>query len=163
MPGPAYTPSFQNVQKLAEVQSQLNLGQFSVDKPDLDKISIRGNTMVSPTGSFASYLQGAVTSELKLANKLADADAPELSAVIMENDLSVPIAPTGSGKMCVQFIVKKNKSPVFQKQVSGEVTFPSSFIGAVAIPNAIRAYPDLVANLLENLYGDSDFLNATKK
>ena len=161
--GPAYSPSFQNAQKLGELQSGVRLGQFSVEKPTLDTVSLRGNTMVSPTGSFASYLQGAVEAELKIANKLGDANAPELSAVILENDLSLPIAPTGSGKMLVRFTLKNNQAQLFQKQISGEVTFPSSFIGNVAIPNAARAYPDLVANLLGNLYGDTDFFNATKK
>lgn len=124
---------------------------------------MRADTLVSPSGSFASYLQGAVESELKMAHKLGDASALELSAIILENDLSVPVAPGGEGNIRVNFILKNRQESVFQKEITGTVKFPSSLFAAIAIPNAIRAYPDLVTHLLGNLYGDTDFFNATKK
>src|SRR5438552_27501 len=71
MKAPLYSPSFQNVQKLANVQSPISVGRFAVEKPSLDSVALRLESMTSPTGSYADYLKGAVSSELKMANKFS--------------------------------------------------------------------------------------------
>ena len=108
---PAYSPSFQNVQQIGNLKNPISVGTFSVDKPELDTISLRGNSMASANGSYGVYLRDAITSELKAAEKLSVAPGvPVLSARIMKNEIDASGISRGEGMIAAKFtLMRDNK------------------------------------------------------
>ena len=159
---PPYATSFQNVQQARELPHPVKVGQFKADKPAIDQISLRGNTLKPATGSFADYVRGAVVSELTVADKYSESAQDELIATLLENDLDASGFQIGNGKIAAHFTLRRNGGDSFSKTISAENSWPSSFVGATAIPNAVNAYPELVEKMLGKLYSDTDFVSALK-
>jgi hypothetical protein len=162
MVAPAYRPSLVNAQQLKNLPAPLALGEFSAERPDLEEISIRGNTMVAGQGTFSAYLKDAIKNELNLVSMLGTGENAELTAVLLVNELNTGNTVRGDGNISARFSVKKDQVQSYNKVLNAATTFPSSFIGAHAIPNAANAYPGLVQRLLEALYADQEFLNSGK-
>lgn len=159
---PPYATSFQNVQKIKKLQQPVNVGKFDLGSNELASISLRANTMKPAQGSFADYVRGAAVAELQQGNKLATDSQNELIATLTENVLDSSGFETGHGRMAARFTLKRGSTTSFNKTLSANVDWPSSFVGSIAIPNAVNAYPDLVEKLLGNLWSDPDFVNALK-
>ena len=159
---PPYASSFQNVQQARDLGHPIKVGTFALDKPQLAKIGVRGNTLTTANGSFADYVRGAAISELTMADRYSDSASDELVATLLENDLDATGMATGHGKIAARFTLKHNGGDTFSKTISAENSWPSSFVGAVAIPNAVNAYPGLVEKMLGQLYSDTDFVRALK-
>lgn len=160
---PPYRPSLVNAQQLKKLSQPLALGEFKAEKPELEQLSIRASSLEAKEGSYSAYLKDAIKSELLLASMLGSVGDAELIAILLENELNTSSIVTGEGKISAQFIVKNNQKITYNKVLKATTTFPSSFSGAHAIPNAINAYPELVQRLLESLYSDKDFATATNK
>jgi len=160
---PNYTPAFQNVEKVKALPSNVTLGNFSAQKPELEEVGIRGSAMKAGQGSFSSYLKDAVAAELKLGNKLGTTGDAELSAVILVNELNTGVGGTGDGTLSARFTVLRDKVTAYDKSLTAKTEFPSSFVGAIAIPNAVNAFVPLVQKLIETLFSDADFVKAVKK
>jgi len=160
---PPYRPSLINAQQLKKMTHPLALGEFSAEKPELEKITVRASTFEANDGSFSAYLKNAIKSELVLASMLGTEGDAELTATLLTNELNTSNLVTGEGKISARFFVIMNKALTYDKVREATITFPSSFFGAHAIPNAINAYPDLVQRLIETLYLDQDFAAATNK
>jgi hypothetical protein len=58
------------------------------------------------------------------------------------------------------FVVTRNGASVYDKLISVAHEWDSSFIGAIAIPEAINQYTQMYARLLEKLFADEDFKKA---
>jgi hypothetical protein len=160
---PNYSPAFQNAEKAKALPSNVTLGSFSAQKPELEEIGIRGNTMKASQGAFSSYLKDAVAAELKMGNKLGVTGDAELSAVILVNELNTGAGGTGDGTLSARFTVLQGKVMAYDKSLTAKTEFPSSFVGAIAIPNAAAAFVPLVQKLIETLFSDADFVKAVKK
>jgi hypothetical protein len=162
---PQYTASIDNVQKLKDTgSSNARVGDFQAasDASNATSLQIRASSMKSPyDGSYAKYVQAALTQELTIASKLAPNADVEISGILLKNELDAAMS-TGSADITVRFIVKKSGQIRYDAVKSAHHEWPSSFVGAIAIPRAVQEYPGVIQALLAALYSDPAFLQALK-
>lgn len=163
MVAPPYQVSIENVQELKRANLQeIQVGEIS-STPNLNTISLRGSKMKSPVGkSYGEYINAALVDELKLAKLWNGVSANVVTGEVIENDINVAGFSTGNGKLAVKFTVINNGDVLFDKVIAVETEFDSSFMGAVAIPNAQAHYVELVQTLFAALFSDNDFVTALK-
>lgn len=165
MVAPKYSFSPDQVQTLRDATlAPANVGDVVAAGPDAhnDSISLRGSGMHSPYGSYAKYLQEALTQDLREARLLDPHSSLEISAVLLKNDIDAAGFSTASANIEARFTVKRAGQIKFEKTKSAHIEWGSNFIGAIAIPRAQEHYPTLVSALLSKLYADADFLQALK-
>lgn len=163
MQAPPYQASLENVQtiKRAKVE-QLNVGNITSTK-ELNSISLRGSSMYSPVDkSYGVYLSKALENELKLAKLWSGVSATVLTGEMLTNDIDVSGFSEGTGEASAKFVVTRDNKVIFEKVISANHTFESSFIGAIAIPNAQAGYVNLVQKLIKNLFEDEAFISVLK-
>jgi hypothetical protein len=126
-------------------------------------ISLRGSAMGSPIGEgYADYLAAALRQELELARLLDDKSPIEVSGVLLKNDIAAGGTVTNSGEIEARFIVRRDEAVRYDAVKRAELTWESSFAGAVAIPLALQNYPKLVQKLLGELMSDTAFVASCK-
>lgn len=163
MQAPPYEASIENVQiiKRAKVK-QVKVGTITSTK-QLDSISLRGSSMYSPVNkSYGSYLQKALEDELKLAKLLSAVSSTVLTGEMLTNDINISSFSEGIGEASAKFVVTRDNKVIFDKIISTNHIFESSFIGAIAIPNAQASYVNLVQKLIKNLFEDKTFISVLK-
>lgn len=139
----------------------LAVGEFKLASglsPDLDKRqSSRGNPIYPPAGStFSGYLRDSLIADLKAAGKF-DASSPlSVQGQLTENRLSTGVS-TAEVVIGANFQVMRGGAVVFQKQIVQDDKWDSSFLGAIAIPQAMDHYGQAYNTLLSKLYADTDF------
>ena len=164
-PAPRYQPLLDNVEIIKRASGPVALGAFTV-KPgaaNATSIGIRASSMVSSVGAdYAAYLADALKQELELAGKLDPKSKVEISGVLLKNDITAAGMSTNSGEIEAAFVVKRDGVVKYQKSKRGELSWESSFAGAIAIPKAQQQYPLIVQELLAQLLADPEFTAALK-
>lgn len=157
-----YDASYDNVQVIKGGSPKpVAVDAFKAGSASVNDVSVRSNTALSPVGTgFQDYLQSALEAELKYAELLDPAAMTRISGVLKVNDISAAGISENSAKVGAEFTVLRNDKRVYQKQHVAEMSWESSFVGAVAIPRALQAYPKVVEKLLRTLYSDPDFQKA---
>ena len=154
-----------NIQKARALgAAPLAVGNFKAgpDVKDDAGISMRSNTISSPVqGSFAQYLKENLSVDLKAAGLLDPASKTVVSGELVESKLDSATSG-GSGSLGARFVVTRNGAQVFEKSLRVQATWPSSFVGAVAIPAAVNNYGGLYRELIGKLLDDPDFRRALK-
>ncbi|WP_425257673.1 hypothetical protein ACPOLB_19405 [Rubrivivax sp. RP6-9] len=164
-PAPNYRPSLDNVEAIKAQAATVALGAFSVPAmaPGATAISLRGSSMVSPVGAdYAAYLGDALRQELQLAGRLDPASQVVVSGVLLKNDIAAGGFSTNSGEIEARIAVHRASQLRHEKTYRAELSWESSFIGAIAIPKAQQQYPVLVQTLLRQMFSDTSFLEALK-
>lgn len=160
---PRYQPSIDNVDALKKAPTSVALGSFTVQAGVGGPITLRANSMTSPVGAnYAAYLADALQQELTLAGKLDPKSTIEISGVLVKNDIAAGGVSTNSGEVEARIVVTNNGTQRFDKVKRAELSWESSFAGAIAIPKAQQHYPMIVQKLLAQLWGDADFQAALK-
>lgn len=167
MTAPPYAPQVDNVAKLRNTEvGDVKVGAFTSapqGKHNADPISLRGSKMHSPVNdSYSAYLADALKQELSLAEKYSDTSTTEVTGTLQRNDLDATGFSKGEGEIEARFVVTKAGQVSYDQVKSAETTWSSSFVGAIAIPAAVQAYPVLVQKLLDTLFSDPEFLKALK-
>lgn len=160
MKAPPYQASVENIQplKLAKVKP-LSVGEFNSTKK-LDSISLRGSRLVSPSGTYGIYLTKAIEEELKLAKLWSGVSSTVVSGTLIRNNIDISEFSTGTGDISVNFIVTTDGKIVYERIISADHVFDSSFMGSIAIPNGQSNYMNLVQKLIKNLFSDKAFIDA---
>jgi len=164
---PGYTPDYSVLDSLKR-QKLTKIAVEPVSPKDADatvnKISLRGiNSLVSPSESFAKYLEDAIISDLTDVNLLDQNSSLRLTVMLLKNDLDLSNFSYGYGSIQAQFGLNRDGVVLFNKKIAEQTRFESSFVGAVAIPKAQSEYPNLVRALLKALYSDQEFIDALRK
>jgi hypothetical protein len=162
-----YRPTASNVETLRTANmAAVQVGAFALapGKPaSLDQSVLpRGTIVVSPiNNSFALFLKDALTQELRAAGKL-DPNAPiVISGLLTHTALDAPMG-TGKGALAASFSVVRDGRRVFNKELEERAEWPSSFVGADAVPTAVNQFTDLYKKLIGQLLNDRDFKQATQ-
>lgn len=132
--------------------------------PEMDKVQggLRGSTVAAESGSFAQYLRDTLVAELKAAG-LYDSGAPaQVNAQLTDSQLDAAIG-TGTGRLAARFTVQREGRSVFDKELAIDERWDSSFLGAVALPEAINRYSQFYKRLVAQLFNDADFRKALAK
>lgn len=161
-------PTIDNTARLRGAPLQkAGLGTFAVDssKPaSLDQsVSMRGSSLHSPVnGSFAQYLKETLRAELDAAG-LYDATSPAvITGTLIDTDVDAAIG-TGTARLSARFVVTRNGATAFDKVLTANSSWESSFMGAVAIPLAASKYQELYRKLAGQLFEDPAFRKALAK
>ena len=68
----------------------------------------------------------------------------------------------GTSDLSARFVVHKDGKEVYNKVHKSHLEWESSFIGSIAIPNAINKYSESVQKLVSTFLLDKDFINSVK-
>jgi len=160
--------SIDNIQKeKASGAGPMAVGEFKLAPglaADLDKgVSIRSNQVSSPVeGSFAAYLKETLRTDLQAAGLLDPASKTVVSAQLTRSQVDAPM-DTGTAKVSARFVVKRDGRTAYDRELSASDSWPSSFVGATAIPAAINHYGSLYRSLVATLFGDKEFIAAVAR
>jgi hypothetical protein len=162
------SPSIENIGKArASRTAPVAVGVFRVDpkaSPDIDKgLNVRSNTVSSPIeGSFAQYLKQTVVTDLRASGLYDSTSQTILSGFLTESMLDVP-SDTGQASLGAHFVLTRTGKTIYEKDLKARTTWPSSFVGAVAIPEGINRYTGLYHALVGELLDDPDYQSANAK
>jgi hypothetical protein len=143
----------------------VNVGEFKLAAGlnlALDKsVSVRGNQVDSPNGnSFSLYLKESLIADLKAAGKY-DATAPlSIQGELTENELNAAGFSEANAVLAAHFTVKNGNQLIYDRVLRQQSTWKSSFVGAIAIPEARNQYANGYTKLLAQLYADQNFRTA---
>lgn len=164
-PLPPYSPSVANADITTKLAAPIAVGKFGYAQgreAELNHVSGRGMSFESPVeGSIAAYFAAAAISELKAGGKY-DANAPRvLTGVLEKNHLDASGTSQNDSALQVRFRLSHGSATLYDRQVSAERKWESSFMGAIAVPMAASNYIATLQKLLGNLFQDPDFIRAT--
>jgi hypothetical protein len=126
-------------------------------------VVIRAGTMSAPKGTtFADYLRDSLASELAAAGKLDSKSEIVINGLLSESEVDSAM-PTANAKLGAHFSVTRGQLVIYQKNLSVHSQWPSAFLGAEAIPDAMNHYTALYDQLIQTLLADPEFLAAVKK
>jgi hypothetical protein len=163
MQAPRYQPSLDNLETIKKLSTALAVGAFTIQAggAGVTAIGLRGSSMTSPVGAdYAAYLADALQQELQLAGKLDAKSKIVITGVLVKNDIAAGGFSTNSGEIEVNFSVLKDGRERWRGSQRAELSWESSFIGAIAIPKAQQQYPLVVQKLIKQLFADAGFLAA---
>jgi hypothetical protein len=165
MNAPMYSPSPDNSNVLQAVHgSKVAVDTFSAKNKEVDNLSLRGGSLVSPyEQSYSKYLTKALEEELKLAGIWDNNAKTRVSGELMNNQLDISSFSIGTASITAKFIVTNNNNKIYEKDISAKHEWESSFAGAVAIPAGQTNYPIVIQKLFGNLFADKDFIKAIQK
>jgi 2,4-dienoyl-CoA reductase-like NADH-dependent reductase (Old Yellow Enzyme family) len=160
-----YQLSVDNLSLIKSAPKPMAVGAFTVNAATTgaSSIGLRASSMESPVGeNFAAYLADALRQELSMAGKLDAKSSIEISGLLLKNDIAAGGMSTNSGEIEARFLVKVAGVQRYDKTHRAEMTWESSFLGAVAISKAHQQYPLIVQKLLTQLLSDPAFQAAIK-
>ncbi len=163
MPPPSATPSTLEKLRIANLAPS-NVGKFGIApdrNPEMDSSlgGLRGSSLQGSNGSFSQHLRGVVVAELKAAGLYDESSNILIGAQLTDSQVDAAIG-TGTAKLAANFTVDKADKRVFEKTLSVDSRWKSSFVGAIAIPEAINRYSELYRALAAKLFDDEDFREA---
>lgn len=159
-------PSIGNLQRLRKADVPLlALGDFSLapGKPQaMDRrVSIRGSTVTSPSGSYAVFLKETLAAELKAAGKLDAASGVVITGLLTESQATAGI-DKGFASLGATFVVTRDGREVYRKPLRVEADWTSVYLGPIAIPMAMNQYMGLYGKLVTQLLEDPEFAVAIR-
>lgn len=126
------------------------------------RMSLRAATITAPQGSnFSSYMGDVLREQLRITGKLAP-DSPFILSGLRTKGRANPAIGKASGALAYRFLLTRNGQAIFEKELEVSGRWNSSFIGALAIPEAEKQFVALYPELLTLLFNDPDFQTALR-
>jgi hypothetical protein len=126
---------------------------------NINSLSLRRAKLLSPSGTFAQYLEDALMRDLGEISAYDPKAPTRIAARILVNELDLGVI-NGTGRMDVEVVVTRASTQRLRKTYRGEIAFDSSYANIVAVPAGQAAYPRLVRALLRQVYADPQFIAA---
>ncbi len=164
MPATTYQPSIDNTQALQRSgKAKLGVDAFTAAQGVENKsLSVRGSQLTGGSdGTFSTYLHDALQSELQTAGRFDATSATKVSGTLTGNELDGSGFSTGHAKVSARFVVVRQQTKVYDKELTATHQWDSSFVGAIAIPAAMQNYTTAVQKLIGLLIADPDFVKAS--
>ncbi|MDP2247138.1 MAG: hypothetical protein Q8J65_03330 [Nitrosomonadales bacterium] len=163
---PNYSPNYETIDQVKKIRAdRFSVATVQPTDPEakVNKISLRGASLKSQSGTFSKYLENALISDLtELGFYDASSDA-RIHVNILKNEIDVSGLSKGTGILAANVKVIKGGTVSLDKDYTASTQFESSFAGAVAIPKGQTEYPNLVRAFLSHVYSDQSFVEAIKK
>ncbi len=163
----APTPSAEGIQAAkASGMPATAVGDFTLSAglpKSLDQgVDIRSNNFSSPLdNSLAKYLQETLSSELRAAGLLDPGSSTVISGQLTKSMVEAGMSQ-GAASLGARIKVARAGQTLFDKELVESDAWPSSFLGAVAIPEAANRYAALYRRLVARLLKDEEFRKAVK-
>lgn len=159
---PPYGADYETLDKLEATRPgmvALAKAQPSDANDKVNTVRLRSARLLSPSGSFAQYLQDAMMRDLGEIS-VYDPKAPtRIAARVLVNEIDLGVI-NGAGRMEVEITVTRDATQRLRKTYRAETAFDSSYASIVAVPAGQAAYPRLVRALLRQVYADPQFVAA---
>jgi len=159
---PPYAADYETLDKLEATRPgmvALAKAQPTDAEEKVNTVRLRSARLLSPSGSFAQYLQDAMMRDLGEIS-VYDPKAPtRIAARVLVNEIDLGVI-NGSGRMEVEITVTRDTTQRLRKTYRAETAFDSSYASIVAVPAGQAAYPRLVRALLRQVYADPQFVAA---
>lgn len=126
---------------------------------DTTLAGLRGNTLSPAKGSWSQLLKDTLVVELTAAGLYDPASSLVITGQLIDSRVDAAIG-TGTGRLAARFSVAKQGQVVYDKDVAVDASWESSFMGAVAVPQAMNQYGALYKALVARLVDDPDFRRA---
>lgn len=141
----------------ASLPAPVALGTFAL-APGKDaaldvSVRVRAHTLTPPQGSFARYLRDTLEAELRAAGLLDAQAGTVIEGQLLDRRLD-PAMGTASASLTARFVVRRAAHLAYAREFTAESSWPSSFVGAEAIPLAINEFTTLFRKLVGQLLGD---------
>ncbi len=129
-----------------------------------DKLTLRGATMTSSAtdGTFSGYVREALITELKSANRYSETSTRRIDLQLTKHSVNINGFKEGFADLGARIVVSEGTEVRLEKTFEIKHTWPSAFIGAVAIQAGYDNYPAAVQKLIEQIVADPEFVNAIK-
>jgi hypothetical protein len=160
-PVPPPTATLDNIQAIRGAGlAPLKVGDFTPGPgapTQMDKtVTVRAGTQAAPAGSYAKLLGQTLEAELKGAGKLDPASSLVVSGVVTDTHVDSSM-PDATARLAAHFTLKHNGAVAYDKTLDVSVTWKSTLLGAVAIPDAFNHYNALYPALVTKLVSDPQF------
>jgi len=159
---PPYAADYETLDRLEAARPgmvALAKAQPSDANDKVNTVRLRSARLLSPSGSFAQYLQDAMMRDLSEIS-VYDPKAPtRIAARVLVNEIDLGVI-NGAGRMEVEITVTRDATQRLRKTYRAETAFDSSYASIVAVPAGQAAYPRLVRALLRQVYADPQFVAA---
>ena len=161
---PNYQPNFETINILKDQDiKNVEVGGFTEENPSVNKVVVRGATLVSPyEKSYAKYLENALEEDLKQAALWNSDSRILISGVLLENNLDAAGIKTATSDLSAQFVVTQDGEQIYNKTHSTQHEWSSSFLGAVAFSNAQENLAVSFQKLVRAFLLDPEFLEKLK-
>jgi hypothetical protein len=159
-------PSIETVRLLRATDfPPVALGEFVLvpgPRVSASRVAIRGSTLRPPKGgTFATFLRDTMAAELAAAGRLNPSATVRIEARLTENRAGEDMAK-GAARLSAIFRVVRAGRPPFDRSYDVENRWSSSFIGALAIPEAFNQYNALYGQLARKALSDPEFIAALR-
>ncbi len=166
-PLPEHQPTLANVQLLRNPDiPALALGDFAL-APGLParmdrSVSVRAEILRAPgDGSFSNYLRQTLEAELTASGKLDAASGTAISGLLTRSQVETA-GDQSTGTLGARFIVTRGGQTLYDREHVVTDAWPSNFIGAIAIPDAMTHYNALYPALVGDLLRNEDFRQSVR-
>jgi hypothetical protein len=164
VPAPSYKPPINNTEVLLKHQDdKLDVGKVDAANGVANtRLAVRASALIGtgPDHTFYSYLQEALIEELTASGRLDHNATTRIDATLTQNELDSSGFSKGFANLGAHFVVVREGHAIYDKTLSVQHAWESSFIGSIAIPAAIQNYPTAVQKLVGKLFLDPDFIKA---
>ena len=123
---------------------------------------LRGSSMEPASGHFLQDLREDLVADLKAAGLYSDGSDIAIDAQLTDSQVDAAIG-TGTGRLAARFQVRRGGKLTFDKEISVDAKWESSFVGGIAIPAAVQQYGALYQALVRQLFADADFRAAVAR
>ncbi len=149
-----YGASSEDVEKLKTLDAKINFEKITAKTPGQTSIACRASGSISPPGnqSFEEYIQEAIITELKLADKY-DKNAK----ITIKGHLEMVDFSSNLGTAHWQFTLKLSSSNSKSIVVNSKYKFSGSFIGAQACAEMAQALTPAVQHLIDDIISNPEF------
>lgn len=160
-------PTMENATKLrAAPMAPMAVGTFKIDAAKASEDAghnMRGaNGLQAPGGSFAQYLGESLKVELQSAGLLDPASSTVITGTLTQTEINANVG-TGTAKLAARFVVTRSNAVRYERELTADTTWESSFMAGVAIPLAANNYEGLYRKLVGKLLDDPEFRAAVAK
>lgn len=164
------SPNYQADSNLANKLNNYDLNSVNIEKSyninlvNSDKLALRGANLISYYGqNFQDYLEESLKKQLS-QNDLYLADSEiTIKSELLINNVDIWGFSEGYYNISAKFTIYKNGKIVYDTTKSIMHTFPSHFIGQIAITNGINNYPIAIQKLISALLSDREVISIMQK
>ena len=117
---------------------------------------LRGLVLEPAKGSWSQLLTDTLVIELTAAGLYDNQSPVVIEGQLVDSQVDAAISQ-GAGRLAARFNVVRAGRVVYDKELSIDAVWESSFMGVVAVPEAINQYGALYKKLVTKLIDDPDF------
>lgn len=144
--------------------SQAKTSKLSSSGEGFDTIQLRGLSMTSPYGSnFEDYLAESLKKQLSQNSLFNEESNINIKTKLLKNDSDIWGFSSANFTLEAQFFIEKNGQVIYDEKKTIIHTFPSHFVGQIAIENGINNYPKAIQKLISAFLTDLKVLELLKK